>query len=65
MSIEKCIAEIEFRFPGIITHPETKKEWETLKAAALNPKIELVDCGKCGGVAEYHFCSECLESYQP
>jgi hypothetical protein len=36
ISIEKCIAEIEFRFPCVATHPSTSEEWQTLKAAVLD-----------------------------
>ena len=34
-NLEKCIAEIEFRFPCVRDHEFTSKEWQTLKAAVL------------------------------
>lgn len=33
--LEKCIAEIEFRFPCVRDHKFTCKEWQTLKSAVL------------------------------
>jgi hypothetical protein len=33
--LEKCIAEIEFRFPCVRDHEFTSKEWQTLKSAVL------------------------------
>jgi len=33
--LEKCISEIEFRFPCVRDHEFTSKEWQTLKTAVL------------------------------
>jgi hypothetical protein len=33
--LEKCIDEIEFRFPGIASHPSIREEWQTIKTVVL------------------------------
>ena len=33
--IDKCITEIEFRFPAVASNPATSEEWKTLKTIVL------------------------------
>ena len=65
-NLEKCIAEIEFRFPCVRDHEFTSKEWQTLKTAvlaqqtnnsAMDATCDTIECPDCG--AEFSVDCEC------
>ena len=64
-NLEKCIAEIEFRFPCVRDHEFTSKEWQTLKAAVLAQQTnnkQSTPCHWCDGVhpmLNHAYCSNC------
>ena len=59
-NLEKCIAEIEFRFPCVRDHEFTSKEWQTLKAAVLAQQTNNTGSPKltaaCGGCPLQYVC---------
>lgn len=46
IDLEKCIAEIEFRFPCVRDHEFTSKEWQTLKASVLSQQANNIPVTK-------------------
>lgn len=69
LDLEKCIAEIEFRFPGVASNPATSEEWQTLKAHCTQPtdvqQLKEDICPECDGDGEVSWdiakvkCSAC------
>ena len=73
-NLEKCIAEIEFRFPCVRDHEFTSKEWQTLKAAVLaqqtNNMPSTKSCTTCQNEGDdygscFYCCRKCLSDWEP